>query len=287
MLRFNLHKLSDRLKQSLLVHQKKRKISSKFKIVVGCMCVAIAGAMTVGGIIAYQTDVDELNNTFLIGDVEIECREPSFPTKDTHNGRVDGVPDECELMIPYETISKDPFIKNTGVNDCIVFFRITVPAEIINLVNDDGSRIKNTEEDLFWLKLSGDADEKHENNFDPNWIRLASVDGNIVDCEGVNDEGRGRTYIFGYHQRLVPTQTTETLFDKVQNKKYGSRTIKPDEVEQIKVESFAIQADDVKQAGVNVPTDGELTEETLTYIYEVFVNQNEETVGKGDWRNEE
>ena len=254
------------------------------KFIIGCACLALAGALVICGITAYQTDTDSLKNTFLIGEVRIESYEPSFPTKDTDEGRVDGVPDECELMIPYETIPKDPYIKNTGVNDCIVFFRITVPAEVLNLINDDGTRVKDVEEDLFWMKLKDDPDDQHRNNFNPNWVELIQLDRKIVDCEGINEEGRGRTYIFGYHQRLCPSKTTETLFDKVQNKKYGSRTIGPDEIEQIKVEAFAIQADYIKQAGIDVPTDGEITEESLTYIYQVFVNQNEETVGKGDWK---
>ncbi len=263
-----------------------RKLSfiHKKKFLLGCLCLALTGVIIAGGIMAYYTDTDQAENIFLIGDVEIASYEPNFPTKDTDEGRVEGVPDECELMIPYAVIAKDPYIKNTGINDCIVFYRITVPAEILNLVNDDGTRIKNTEEDLFWLKLKDDPDESHHNHFNPDWIRLTSLDGRLVDCAGVNEEGRGRTYILGYHKRLSAGKLTETVFDKIQNKKYGSRTIKPDEIEQIKVEAFAIQADQIKRNGARMVTDGELSEDDLTYIYKVFINQNEETAGKGDWR---
>ncbi len=265
---------------------RKRKPKFNRKVMVSCACAVLVGAAVIGSITAYQTDADQMINKFTIGHVEIEAYEPNFPTKDTDEGRVPGVPDECELMTPFKTIPKDPYIKNTGKNDCVVFFRITVPAEVMNLVNDDGTRVKNTEEDLFWLKVKDAPDDEHKNSFNPNWVRLTSLDGKLVDCEGVNDEGRGKTYIFGYHTRLKPTETTTTLFDKIQNKKYGSRTIGPDEIEQIKVESFAIQADEVKRAGIDVPTDGKMNEEDLTYIYKVFINQNENTVGKGDWRNE-
>lgn len=266
--------------------EKKHKpaVGRKRRLIIGCACTALVGIIVIGGILAYQTKSETNENVFLIGEVQIEASEPNFPTKDDpEEGRTDGVPDECELMIPYATVPKDPRIKNTGKNDCIVFFRITAPVETLNIINDDGTRRKDVEEDLFWMKLADDSDESHKNNFNSNWIELKSLDGKLVSCEGVNDEGKGKTYIFGYHQILTPGKYTETLFDKVQNKKYGSRTIRADEVEQIKVESFAIQSEYIKREGIDVPTAGELTEENLTYIYKTFVNQNEATVGKGGY----
>lgn len=256
----------------------------KKKILIGCAVLAVAGVTVIGGVLAYQTKSEWSDNVFTVGRVEIEQSEPKFPTKDDPNtGRVDGVPDDCELVIPHKTIPKDPRIKNTGINDCVVFFRVTVPAEILNLINDDGTRVKNVEEDLFWMKTEATPDSVHENRFNPKWIELNSLDKKLVDCEGVNEEGRGKVYIFGWHNTLSPSKSTETLFDKVQNKKYGSRTIGPDEIEKIKIEAFAIQSELIKRAGVDVPTTGEISEKDLTYIYQVFVNQNEDTVGAGGW----
>ena len=248
----------------------------------GAACLSLAAVVLIGGMLAYQTVSKTDDNIFTIGHVEINAWEPNFPTEDDPDkGRVDGVPDECELMIPFRTISKDPRIKNTGKNDCIVFFRVTNPAEILNLVNDDGTRLKNVEEDIFFLKKGSASDDEHANSFNDGWIRLDGLDGKIIDKEGVNDEGRGREYIFGWHVRLAPGEKTATLFDKIQNKKYGSRTIRADEIEQIKVESFAIQADFVKRKGLDIPTDEELSKADLEYIYNVFINQNVDTVGRG------
>lgn len=245
--------------------------------------LALGGILAAGGMGAYYTSAELADNVFTVGEVKIMASEPAFPTRDTSEGRVDGVPDECEMLIPYETIPKDPRIQNTGYNDCIVFFRVTAPVETLNLINDDKTRTENVQEDLFWFKLDGDSDSTHKNHFNPKWVELASVDGQIVDCPGVNDEGKGKTYIFGYHKKIVPSEWTETLFDKVQNKKYGSRTIKANEVEQIKIESFAIQASEIHRAGKEINTDGSLNETDLTYIYKAFVNQNEAAVGKGAW----
>lgn len=60
----------------------------------------------------------------------------------------------------------------------------------------------------------------------------------------------------------------------MQNKKYGTRTVSANEVEQIRIEAYAVQADDIHRSGIEVNTSGTLTEEDLTYIYQVFINQN-------------
>lgn len=266
-----------------LKRERARPSAGKKKMVlIPALCLSLAAAALIGGVLAYQTATETNDNIFTIGHVEIDAWEPKFPTKDDpETGRVDGVPDECELMIPFEEITKDPRIKNTGKNDCIVFFRVTNPAEILNLVNDDGTRLKNVEEDIFFLKTAAAPETEHKNSFNDGWIRLSNLDGKLIDKEGVNDEGRGREYIFAWHVRLKPGQTTATLFDKIQNKKYGSRTIKADEIEQIKVESFAIQADFVHRDGNSISTDGELSQNDLEYIYRVFINQNIDMVGRG------
>lgn len=249
------------------------------------LSLILAGTLTVGGILAYQTASDTATNTFLIGNVKIKAMEPNFPTEDDPDvGKVDGVPDECELLIPFEEITKDPRIQNTGVNDCVVFFRITNPVETLNITDEDGTRREGVQEDLFWFKLDSDDASMHGNHFNDSWVKLDEVDGNIVECEGINDEGLGKTYIFGYQTAIERGEITDTLFDKIQNKRYGSRTIGPKEIEQIKVESFAIQKDEIMRAGIEVNTDGIISKEDLTYIYKVFVNQNEDTVGKGAWK---
>lgn len=269
------------------VHEEKKAHQPRARNKRAAACIvslALAGAALVGGILAYQTKTESQENIFLIGNVKIEASEPGFPTKDDPvTGRTAGVPDDCELMTPYKEAPKDPRIKNTGNNDCVVFFRVTVPVETLNIINDDGTQKKNVDEDLFWMKRASDGEGIHGNRFNTGWTELNTLDQKIVSCAGVNDEGKGKTYIFGWHAVLKPGQSTATLFDKVQNKKYGSRTIRADEIENIKVESFAIQAEFVKRAGIDISTDGEISESDLTYLYKTFVNQNEGTVGKGEW----
>lgn len=238
--------------------------------------IALAGS----GIWAYMTDSDGKINKFTVGNVHITAQEPHMPTEDEDN---DGVPDECELLVPLQEVPKDPSITNTGKNDCVVFFRVTCPVEDLNLINDDGTRGESGPCDIFWMKQKEDAATLHQNHFDEKWVELRSLDHKFVTCQGINNENRGYTYIFGYSTKLKNGQTTSNLFDKIQNKKYGSRTISANEVEQIRLESYAIQAEEIYKAGIDIDTSGTLDEETLTHIYKVFVNQNVEEVGGKTW----
>lgn len=256
----------------------------KKRYLAGCLCAVLACAAAIGGVLAYQTKAETDDNIFLVGEVQIESYEPHFPTEDDPvKGRVDGVPDVCELLTPFDTVPKDPYIKNTGKNECVVFFRVTTPVEILNLINDDGSRQKNVAEDLFWMKLAGDSDDTHANHFGDGWVMLEAETGHIVKADGLNHENRGKTYVFGYHEVLKPGKFTPTLFDKVQNKRYGSRTIDADEVENIRVEAFAIQSEYIKREGIDTPTSGSMSEDTLSHIYQVFINQNRENAGLEAW----
>lgn len=232
---------------------------------------ALAVTGIAGGTLAYMASQETAGNVFLTGDVHIRTTETEFPTKDANS---DGVPDDNEKMVPYQTSPKNPVIQNTGKNDAIVFMKVTVPAESITEINDDGSRKQTAVSDIFWLKQKEDDDSAHANHFDENWIELTDLDGQVVDNADCNDEGKGREYIFGYHVRLDEHESTSALFDKVQNKKYGSQTISPTEMENITIDSFAIQADDVYQNGTAMDTTGELTKQQLTYIYQVYCRQN-------------
>lgn len=254
-----------RKEMNLCMHKK------NLKLAVLAITSFLAVSFLIGGVYAYLSHSDSNINTFTIGDVHIKAWEPNFPTKDDDGN---GVPDECELMIPYETIAKDPRIKNTGTNDAVVFFKVTAPVEKLNLIGDNGGRSGEKDADLFWFKQAGDDDDSHINHFDESWIELTSLDQQFVECEECNEEGKGFTYIFGYQTSISSAESTTTLFDQIQNKKYGSRTIGPNEIQQIRIEAYAIQAEDIHRAGIEVDTDGLLTEEDLTYIYEVFVNQN-------------
>lgn len=255
--------------------------------VLGIACAA-------GGTIAYFVNTQNKINSQTVGKVAIKTTEPSFPTKDTDGN---GVPDDCEKLTPYKEVPKDPQITNTGLDDAVVFFKVTAPVEEVTLVGEDGKSTK-TSTDLYWFKQKSDDVDSHQNNFNPNWVFLGTVSSakSAADSTGstiasnvavkqngtvvtTNEEKTGITYVFGYKTRLAPGATTASLFDKIQNKKYGSANIGPNESENVVIESYAIQADDVLKVdsatdGHVVSTNGGITADDLTYIYNTFLNQN-------------
>lgn len=237
------------------------------------LCCGITGAA-----LAYQMSQESAANVFTVGKIGIIQNETTFPTEDKDKGSgekgKDGVPDECELVIPYAEITKDPYIQNVQKNDCIVFMKVKNPAEILTLIGEEGGRGKEALCDLFWLKQADDSVDLHENHFEENWVELTQVDKDLFEKDPeVNEEGNCRSYLFAYSTRLAPNENTTPLFGKVQNKKYGSRTITANEVENIKIESFAIQADYLTKDGIDIDTSGVMDEETLTYIWSLYFEQ--------------
>ena len=83
----------------------------RIRAVIACVTAAIVGGALAGGAMAYFSDRDMASNKLMIGNVQIEASEPGFPTKD-ENG--DGVPDDCELVIPYENDHEGPAHQEHG-----------------------------------------------------------------------------------------------------------------------------------------------------------------------------
>lgn len=251
---------------------------TKKQFAIGALCLALCFG-TAGTALGYYMFKEGNANIFTVGRIGIIQNETAFPTEDKDEGSgekgKDGVPDECELVIPYAEIPKDPYIQNVQKNDCIVFMKVKNPAEMLTLIGEEGGRGKEALCDLFWLKQADDSTDLHQNHFEENWVELTAVDKDLFEKDGeVNEEGNCRSYLFAYSVRLAPNEKTTPLFGKVQNKKYGSRTITANEVEHIKIESFAIQADCLAEDGADIDTSGVMDEETLTEIWRIYFAQS-------------
>ena len=84
----------------------------------------------VGGAVAYFTDTDTKTNTFTIGSVDIDLIETGWDalTDDNHND----IPDAAEDMMPGESVTKDPVIRNLSTkNPAYVFAKVEVPCTTI------------------------------------------------------------------------------------------------------------------------------------------------------------
>ena len=216
--------------------------------VVSCILTLI---ICIGSTALYLTDTDTATNTVTVGDVKIDLTEPNW--------------EDIEYVVPNQELTKDPQITNTSINDAIVFMTVEVPVKNITLVADDGTKGTKGNTELFWFKDSTDGASTHANNFDSNWAHLETKD---VDA---NLTGTTRTYVFAYKTPLSSDDTTTPLFDKIQIKNYVENEIPGGEVEQIKINAYAIQASDVLES--NVALSDNLTTANLTKIYDIFCKQ--------------
>lgn len=163
---------------------------------------AMAAAMTVGGVMAYFTDTDEKVNSFTVGRVEIELQEPEWDKKPDEDDN--GIPDEAENMVPMQTITKDPKVKNTGDNDAFIFLTVEKPCREAVTVNADGTRNPSTMTELYQYAA------------DKSWICLGSCP--VTDGKG-NQTARKYLYAYagenGECTAVIPGDTTVPLFEQV------------------------------------------------------------------------
>lgn len=87
----------------------------KKKLVTGALLCAFGAVAVTGGTLAYFTDTDAKDNTFTVGNVDIELTEPNWEK----SGKTEG-----ENAYPGEALAKDPTVTNKGENPC--FVRISV-----------------------------------------------------------------------------------------------------------------------------------------------------------------
>lgn len=88
----------------------------KKKLVTLCAALALCATAIIGGTLAYFTDTDAKDNTFTVGNVDIELTEPNWNAAETAGTHTN--------VYPGQKLDKDPTVKNIGANDCYV--RISV-----------------------------------------------------------------------------------------------------------------------------------------------------------------
>jgi predicted ribosomally synthesized peptide with SipW-like signal peptide len=286
---------------------KKRAIAT----ITACGLVA---AMALGGSLAYLTDNESHTNTVQVsGNVRVDLVEPKWDeTDEDHNG----IPDPAQETVPNQEIKKDPKVVNTGENPCFVFIRMTVPVKEVTRVRDDGTlvtkdnnveplrlgqngeKIYHQPQDVFYFKQTNDAEGMHANNFNAKWKRLkdreynveviANADGSASSTYNADQVVGQAVYVFGYEDELPPTGDstetnygyTTTLYDKIQIKNVLENELTSDQIQNIKIETFAIQSDnlllgaDETHTGTKWTKKRGLTAAELQNIYDVFVKQN-------------
>ncbi len=231
----------------------------KKKFIATLSACVLAGALMIGGTFAYLTNTQTATNTFTVGNVKVELSEPNYPGNDDPS---------VKEQVPNQETKKDPQVKNIGANEAVVFIRMTVPVRTITPVNDDGTKGTKGASEMFIYKQADDAAGTHVNNFSADWIELPAKE------EGTDLKGATRTYIFGYKNVLPAGGTTDALFDKVQMKNFMEAEITSADNLDIGIEAYAIQAQNIVSGSNAIDISGDLDVNTLSTIYDRFVNQN-------------
>ena len=110
----------------------------------------------VGGAVAYFTDTDTKTNTFTIGNVDIDILEAGWDAlTDTDN---DEIPDDAEDMMPGESVTKDPVIRNLSTkNPAYVFAKVEVPCTTIVAPATTSEELFTYTINAGWTELSTEA----------------------------------------------------------------------------------------------------------------------------------
>ena len=98
----------------------------KKKILVACLCVALAVLTVAGTTLAYLTDSKEVKNTFTVGKVKIALDEAKVDTDGTPVEGAKRVTENEYKLMPGHTYVKDPTVTVLGGSeDCYVRMKVT------------------------------------------------------------------------------------------------------------------------------------------------------------------
>ena len=192
----------------------------------GILCLA-----SVGGVSAYLTDFNKADNQFTVGKVSITVEEPGFD------------PDDQTKIEPGKEISKDPKIKNTGVNDAFVYLEVSIPMANVEAVTEAGTRLGVKNQELFSFQPS------------ESWTKLSS-----------KTSGNNQIYVYAYNKILPAEETTEALFSSVKFLNVIEKQIDEQQLS-IPVRAYAIQASYTGGESGSVIDKAKIA-------YEKYVNQN-------------
>lgn len=165
--------------------------------------VFTGSAMTTGAYLTKRTI--NLKNMLSPGTVTIELKEPDWKTG--------------ESMLPAESRSKNPTVKNTGTVEAWIFLEVDIPVKKISLVDMGTKR-----------KLPEARTEVFQFTVNKGWKLLQKTET----PDTVH-------YVYGYDNLVSPFRETTALFDQITIVPYLEGSLDEKESLQIPVEAKAIQ----------------------------------------------
>ena len=194
---------------------------------------ALVACMGIGTISAYFTDADTSTNTFTVGKVGIDLKEPNWVLQPG--------------ILPKDELPKDPQVTNTGVNDAYVFMEVVVPYANVTTENDDGTRNEAKDTELFSYDLKKE------------WVEVNTAN------KDTENETVTRLYGYGTEDKMtvVPSGvTTEPVFDYVRFANVVEDEGLEETIQEVTVKAYAIQTDNIN-GGTEKPDE----------VWEVIKNQ--------------
>ena len=197
----------------------------KKKILVACLCVALAVLTIAGTTLAYLTSQDKVVNTFTVGNVQIKLDEAKANADGTLVANADRVKANSYKLIPGHTYTKDPMVTVLSGSESS-YIKMTVTFS------------KAAELDAIFAPNGADMTSIFNGYDSTNW----NYKGNTE-----NATANTRTYEFWYKE-AVAAPTTDVALDALFDSITVPGTITNTQLATIEgmtitVNAYAIQAD--------------------------------------------
>ena len=197
----------------------------KKKILVACLCVALAVLTIAGTTLAYLTSQDEVINTFTVGKVEIKLDEAKANADGTLVPNADRVKENSYKLIPGHTYNKDPMVTVLSGSESS-YIKMTV------------TFTKAAELDAIFAPTGADLTSIFNGYDSTNWIYKGNTEDTTANT---------RTYEFWYKEAVAaPTADValDALFDQIK----APDSLTNSDLNNLKdlkitVNAYAIQAD--------------------------------------------
>ena len=197
----------------------------KKKILVACLCVALAVLTIAGTTLAYLTSKDTVTNTFTVGKVEIKLDEAKANADGTLVPNADRVKENSYKLIPGHTYNKDPMVTVLSGSESS-YIKMTV------------TFTKAAELDAIFAPTGADLTSIFNGYDSTNWIYKGNTEDTTANT---------RPYEFWYKEAVAaPTADValDALFDQIK----APDSLTNSDLNNLKdlkipVNAYAIQAD--------------------------------------------
>ena len=197
----------------------------KKKILVACLCVALAVLTIAGTTLAYLTSQETVTNTFTVGKVEIKLDEAKANADGTLVPNADRVKENSYKLIPGHTYNKDPMVTVLSGSESS-YIKMTV------------TFTKAAELDAIFAPTGADLTSIFNGYDSTNWIYKGNTEDTTANT---------RTYEFWYKEAVAaPTADValDALFDQIK----APDSLTNSDLNNLKdlkitVHAYAIQAD--------------------------------------------